>query len=170
MVTTQVEELLRRLKTGVFDPADVHALERTTPAELLAELDARYSIRFQERRVGRKWEVSVAHSLHFELTVAARKSPFPMVFIVPVYRSCLFLSGEEDRITGISVATRLRVRPIRAPFQGLAVSTGPGFKLDRTPDGWHIKPITKRTVKLADDFLLKRGWRFDALQQFAPKS
>jgi hypothetical protein len=93
------DDLLRRLKTGVFDPADAHALERTTPAELLAEVDSQYSIRFQERRVGKKWEVSLASSLHFELAALAKKAPFPIVFIVPVYRSCLFLTGEDDRIT-----------------------------------------------------------------------
>ena len=68
------------------------------------------------------------------------------------------------------MTTRLRVKPIRTPFQGLALSTGLGFKLDRTPDGWHVKPLVKRTVKLTDDFLLKRGWRYDSVQQFAPKS
>jgi hypothetical protein len=42
------------------------------------------------------------------------------------------------------------------------------FKLDKKLDGWAIKPLRKRVVKLSAEFLRVRGWRFDHLKQFVP--
>ena len=170
MLTAQTEELLCRIKAGTFDPADVQALEGTSARDFLADIDSVYAIRFQERRLKGKWEVGVARSLRFELAdYSSSKGIFPILIVVPVFRRCVFLSGDADTITGVSVTTRLMVRPIRKPFRGLALTTGRGFKLQQTPDGWDLKAMEKRTVKLTDEFLQERGWRFDALQQIAPK-
>lgn len=171
MLTAQTEDLLNRLKTGAFDQADIQALELTTAQEFLAHLESDYRFRFQERRLRDKWELGVARSLRFELTALSSKgSVFPLMIVVPIYRNCVFLTSEADVITGISVATRLTVRPIRKPTPGLALALGRGFKLDRMLDGWRLKPLGRRTVKLTDEFLQKRGWRFESLQQFAPRS
>jgi hypothetical protein len=170
MLIAQTEELLDRLKTGTFDPAGVQYLEQTSAHDFHAHLESVYCCRFQERRLRDKWELGVARSLRFELTALSSKgSAFPIMLVVPVFRNCLFLTSEADVITGVSVATRLTVRPIRKPFRGLALALGRGFKLDRMLDGWHLKPLGRRTVKLTDEFLQKRGWRFDTLEQFRPK-
>jgi hypothetical protein len=169
MLTAQTEELILRLKIGKFEPADVQALEASAH-EFLADLDSVYQCRFQERRLRNKWEVGVARSLRFEIvSLSAKGAFFPILVMVPVFRNCFFLSGDADTVTGIGVATRLLVRPIRKPFRGVALTTGRGFKLDRAPDGWDLKPLATRTVKLTNEFLQKRGWRFDSLQPFAPK-
>ena len=171
MLTAQTEELLDRLKIGVFDPADVQFLEQTSAHEFHAHLESVYCCQFQERRLRDKWELGVARSWRFELTALSSKgSVFPLMIAVPVFRNCLFLTSEADVITGISVATRLTARPIRKPIRGLALALGRGFKLDRMPDGWRLKPLGRRTVKLTDEFLQKRGWRFESLQPFAPRS
>jgi hypothetical protein len=170
MLTAQTEEILDRIKIGTPDPSDFQALEGISAHDFYADLDSVYGCRFQERQLRSKWEVGVARSLRFEVTaLSAKRSLFPIMIMVPVFRNCLFLTSEADVITGISVATRLTVRPIRKLFRGFALAVGRGFKLDRTPDGWQLKPLGKRTVKLTDEFLQKRGWRFDSLQHFASK-
>lgn len=167
MIATQSEELLNRLRRGILDPADVHFLEHAQARELRTEFTERYPIVFQERQIRDKWELSVAASLRFELASRRTKSgSFPLLLLVPVLGRCVFLSGEGDLVTGIRLAAGLRVKPSRA---GLAIRTGRGFKLDHTPDGWAIKPAPARTVQLSEDFLRKRGWRFDAFQPLSPR-
>lgn len=170
MVTTPVDELLQRLKAGAYDPADVKTLESATFDEVLAELAAQYPVRFQERRLKNKREIALARSVHLETAAPAKAAFVTFLLMVPVYRHCIFLSGEGQRITGISVLSRMRARPVRTPFEGLALASGRGFKLDHTPDGWRLKVMARQTVKLSNEFLLKRGWCFDALQQLMPRS
>ncbi len=171
MMTAQAEELLDRLKTGSFHEADVQLLEGIPAYDFVADLDSEYRYRFQERQIRTKQEIGFARSLVFELVARRSKgSLFFNMVMVPVFRNCLFLTSEGGVITGISVATRLTVRQIRKPFQGFALALGPGFKLDHAPDGWHVKPLGKRTVKLTDEFLQERGWRFEAIQQLFAKS
>ena len=170
MLTAQTEELLGRLRSGIFDSADVQALEQPLAHDLVAELDSRFPYRFQERRLRDKWEISMARSLHFELACRISKgASLPLLHMAPVYRHCVFLSGEGDAVTGIGVVTRLRVRPIRKPFHGLSLLTGRGFKLDRTIDGWQLNPHVKRTIKLTEDLLQKRGWNFDVMRPLSPQ-
>ena len=170
MLTVQTAELLRRLKNGVFDSADVQVLEHTLARDLVADIESQFPYRFQERRLHNKWEISMARSLHFELACRISKGfSFPHLDMAPVYRHCVFLSGEGDAITGISVATRLNARPIRKPFRGLSLFTGRGFKLDRIANRWELKPHAKRTVKLTEELLQKRGWNFDVMRPLSPQ-
>ena len=37
-----------------------------------------------------------------------------------------------------------------------------GTKLEKSPDGWEVKPLQRRTTFLSEEFLKGRGWRFDA--------
>jgi hypothetical protein len=169
MLTTQTAGLLGRLRTGNFDPADALMLEQTPASQLLAELRSVYRVTFQERHLRHKWEVSLARSLRAEL--APRRVPdsvFVSFLLVPIYRDCLMLSMENDSVTGISRLARLTVRVVRKPLPGLALTSGPGFKLDKGPDGWGIKRMEKRTVKLSESFLRERGWQFDHLNRFLP--
>jgi len=169
MQTIQAEDLLGRLRAGHIDPAAPLALEQTTAGELLAELASVYRLRFQERRLREKWEVGLARSLRHELAVRAfRASRFPVLVLMPVLRNCLLLSGEGETITGVTVIARLIVKPTGSPTPGLALTTGRGFKLEKAPDGWAVKPMHKRTVKLTEEFLQQRGWCFDFLWPFKP--
>jgi len=161
MLATQTEQLLHHLHKGEFDSSDITLLEQTPAQEILAQLRTVYRVQFQERRLGTKWESGVARSCGYDLASLSNGSVFPIWLLVPVFRRCLFVSGEGDAVTGIATATRLTVRPTHKPFKGLALTTGRGFKLDRSPDGWAMKQQEKRTVKLSEELLLKRGWRFD---------
>ena len=170
MLTAQTSDLLSRLRVGVFELSDLEILEQSSIHAFRSELDADFPLQFQERQFNGKWEFGMAHSLRFELaSLGSKRSVFPIVYLAPVFKRCVFLNGDGDAITGISLVNRLRVRPIRKPVRGSALTMGRGFKLDHMLDGWALKPLQKRTVKLDDDFLRKRGWRFDAIEQFAPK-
>lgn len=169
MIATQTKELLRRLRLGNADAADTALLEQTHVGELVRELRSVYRWTFQERRLKGKWEVSLARACKAEL--AARSIPdslFVSFALIPVYLDCVMLSMEGDSVTGISRLSRLTVRVVRKPAPGLALTTGVGFKLDRGPDGWAVKPMRKRTVKLTEAFLRERGWRFDHLSHLTP--
>ena len=171
MIATHTAELVDRLRHGILDPTDTSMLEHARASELVAEFRSIYRITFQERQLGRKWEVSLARVLRAEL--AARSTPgslFVSLHVVPVYKDCLILSIEDDTITGISRMTKLTVKATKTPVPSLALTTGRGFKLDHTPDGWSIKPIQKKTVKLTESFLRDRGWKFDHLNQLIPTS
>ena len=169
MIATHTAELFDRLRHGILDRNDTSMLEHARASEFVAELKSVYRITFQERRLRGKWEVSLARVLRAELV--ARSVPgalFVSLHVVPVYKDCLLLSIEDDSITGISRITKLTVRGVKKPTPGLALTTGRGFKLDNTPDGWSLKPIQKKTVKLAESFLRDRGWKFDHLNQLVP--
>lgn len=168
MIATQVEEFLHQLRHGRCEPAEIAALDRAAARELLEELASIYTYRFQERRLHDKWEISMAKSLRQRLDARfPRQSVFPILIPTPVFRSCVFVSGEGDRITGLGVTKGLIARPTRRSPQELVVTTGSGFKLDRTPDGWVIQTLKRRTVHLSQEFLRKRGWRFDSFWPLA---
>ena len=59
-----------------------------------------------------------------------------------------------------------RVKPKKGHPREVILTSSRDFKLDRTPDGWEIKALHKRAVAPSGDFLLKRGWKFDALAPF----
>jgi hypothetical protein len=145
-------------------------LEQIPADQFVDEIrSSRYRLTFQERRIGRKWEVSLARSLRSEM--AFRSIPeaiFVSVVLLPAYLDCLMLNIEDNQLTGISRLSRLTVRPVSKPKGGLALKSGRGFKLDKTPDGWDIKPMRKRVVKLSGEFLRGRGWSFGHLKQLIP--
>jgi hypothetical protein len=171
VIATHTTELLRRLQQGILDPGDTTSLEQTSARQLVDELRSVYRITFQERRIGRKWEVSLARSFRAELALRPIPDAIFMSFLlVPAYLNCLMLSADDDSLTGISRLTRLTAWAVAKPQRGLALKTGHGFKLDKTPDGWAIKPLRKRLVKLSEEFLRERGWRFDHLKQLIPGS
>lgn len=169
MIAKRTTELLQRIRRGILDPADTVMLEQTPANCLVDELRSVYRLTFQERRIGRKWEISLARSFRAEL--AARPLPeavFVSFLLVPAYLNCLMLNIEDNYLTGISRLTRLTAWAATGPEGGLLLKSGRGFKLDKTPDGWVIKPMRKRVVKLSGEFLRERGWRFDHLKQLLP--
>ena len=165
MQTIELLDVISRLQAGQCDASDGLALEHTSADEFLRELGD-YAFVFQERRFNAKWELGRARRVSLE-TVVLRNSAarFPTVLMLPCLRDCLFISGEGGAITGLSRVTKIMLRPIHKPARGLALSTSRGFKFDQTVDGWMLKPLTKCTVKLTDEFLQQRGWKFDVLEQ-----
>jgi hypothetical protein len=169
MTATSTDDLLHRLRDGTVDASDGAILDQVKASDWVAELRARFPITFQERRIRDKWELGLARSVRPEL--AARPVPKSTLFsylVVPVYINCVMLSIEGESVTGVSRVRRLAVRAVSKPTPGLALTTGRGFKLDKTPDGWAVKPMGRRTVRLGENVLNARGWRFDHLSPFMP--
>jgi hypothetical protein len=168
MIASQKAELLRKLRRGDFSEEDFASIE-SAPADRFVEdlKSSRYRLTFQERRVGSKWEVSLAHSFRAELkTRQLPDADFVSFLMIPAYLDCVMLNIEDNRITGISRIARLSVWQVNKPERGLALRSGRGFKFDRTIDGWQLKPMKPRIVKLSGKFLQGRGWRFDHLKKY----
>src|SRR5713101_5200550 len=169
MITTRTAELLQRLQRGILDPADTTMLGQTSASHLVDELRSVYRITFQERRIGKKREIALARSFRAELAIRPLpEAVFVSFLLVPAYLNCLMLNIEDNYLTGISRLSRLTAWAVSEPEGGLVLKSGRGFKLDKTPDGWVIKPMRKRVVKLSGEFLRVRGWRLDHLKQFVP--
>jgi hypothetical protein len=164
-----IKDLLHQLRSGRLDIVNATPLEQITASGLISDLRTLYPVLFQERRIGKKRETGMARSLRFELAVRkTHDSLFPNVSLLPILWRCLFVSAYEDSVSELTMAASIRVRPQREASRDLVLKMGRGCKLDRTPDGWELKPIKRREVVLSEAFLTKRGWRFDALLPFCP--
>ncbi len=164
MLATQVKELLHRLRSGTLESADAALFDQIPFSEFIPEIRTLYPVLFQERAVGRKLEVGMACSVQLEIAAhRLPKSLVPAAYLLPVLRRCLFVSSYGDSITEITATSSLHVRPVWGADNEVQLRMSRGFKLDRTPDGWAIRPLQRRAVTLSEDFLLRRGWKFDAL-------
>ena len=162
MITPRTVELLHRVKSGILYPADTALLEQVSATQLADELRSRFPVVYQERRLRKLWEISLARSVRTELkrrTIVA--GTLVSFSLVPVFVNCVSLVAENDVVTGISRRTQLTVWAVRKPEPGLAQKSGRGFKLDLFPDGWMMQPMGGRTVKLSEQLLRKYGWRFE---------
>ena len=169
MIASRTTQLLSRLREGSFDPADTAMLEQISAKELVDDLKSVYRVIFQERQIGKKWEISLAKRFRAELKFQTNpKGIFVSCRLVPAYVICVMLNVEDNALTGISTISRLTVWAVAKPEPGLALKSGHGFKLDKTPDGWSVKPMRSKLVKLSDTFLQSRGWRFDHLKTVIP--
>jgi hypothetical protein len=169
MIASRTTELLSHLHEGSLDATDTAMLEQTSAAQLVNELRSLYPITFQERHVGKKWELSLARQFRAEIRFRVRRNGlFAYCLLVPAYVNCVMINIEDDALTGISRLSRLTVWEIAKPEPGLALKSGHGFKLDKTPDGWSLKPMRRKLVKLSGSFLQDRGWRFDHLKTVIP--
>lgn len=169
MISAQTKELLRCLYKGKPDQSNQEFLEQVNVNDWVEELKSFFRITFQERRIGSKWEISLARSIRTELAVR----PIPESILVslaaiPVYVNCIMITVEDNAITGVSRLNRLAVRATAKPIPGVVMKTGRGFKLDKLPDGWEVKPLRSRTVQLNESFLQARGWRFESLSRYLP--
>ncbi len=162
MLATPTKELLRHLRTGEISPADTDFLDRADAREFVTELRFAFGFTFQQYRRGKKQEIALARSVRADLVGGADDATGRFI---PAYIGCLMLSIEENRVTGISAITRLTLQMTDDPIPTWAVTTASGFKLQKMPDGWEGKRLRKRTVKLTQEFLSARGWRFGHLRQ-----
>jgi len=164
MLTTDTINLLSQLKTGKLTPAVQSMLESKKASELIAELHSVYKIVLQEREVRHKREISSTRSILGRLAFRSRpNTEILFLQILPVYQDIITLNCEAETITGISRLTKLVVKAVKNPTAMLVFSTGRGVKFDNTPDGWHVKQLLHKTVKLAEPLLRDRGWKFDSV-------
>src|SRR5260221_11733856 len=115
MIATHIGELLRRLRSGIFEAADAEMLEKSRAADFRADLIASYRWVFQEHRLKNKWEFGTARSVGFEMVPCRMPGIVPSFHVYPVLRQCVFCSGDGDSISGISVISKLVLRPQRDP-------------------------------------------------------
>lgn len=169
MLTSQIRDLLKQLRVGALDARDAALLEQMASDDLIADLRAVYPIVFQERRIGEKHEIALARSCKFEMTIrSVPGSPFPAVHYLPVFKSCVMASSYDGAVSEITATSRMSLTPTWQAADELIVKMGRGFKLDRSPDGWAVKPLKPKATKLSTDFLAKRGWNFALTFPFAP--
>lgn len=80
------------------------------PIDWITEIRSVFRITIQERRVGAKWEVSLARKHRTELAARRiRTSSLISFVVVPVYVDCLMLNIENNVVTGISRLERVMV-------------------------------------------------------------
>jgi hypothetical protein len=171
MISDRLANLLKNLKKGLFSPDDVAFLEQIAVKDLVEELHSVYRLTLQERLVGQKCELSLARSLRLIAPLIPNSMlGYLTLRLVPDYLDCIMISAESGQITGVSRSSRLRIRQLTKPEPALELRTGRGHKLDKMPDGWSMKPLAKRTIRLSEPFLRERGWKFDLLRQSAPIS
>ena len=73
------------------------------------------------------------------------------------------VSGYDDAVSEITQIASINLRPTDAARTELTLRTGHGSKADKTLDEWLVKEIKSRKVNLSEEFLAKRGWKFEAL-------
>jgi hypothetical protein len=156
--------LLRDLRLGKLDAASAELLAGRPYGDLVFDLLQSFPVLFQERTVGRKREVGMARSLLFRL--AAHRSPgsrSQSMEFCPVLWRCVFVSGYGDAVSEITQLASISVRPAETARTELTLRTGRGFKVDKTSDEWLVKELRPRKVNLSEEFLARRGWKFEAL-------
>jgi hypothetical protein len=161
---TETGELLRQLRSGNLDISSLSGLERLSARDFVSDLSALYPLMIQERHIGTRYEVGLARSRKIELAVHRNPNTlFASVSLDPVLSKCLFVSSYDDSISEITIAASLHLHPRGGTSKHVVLKMGKGLKLDRTPDGWTLKPLQRRSVTLTEEFLSKRGWQFEAL-------
>ncbi len=141
MPSTKAEQWTEDLKAGHVDVADLDKLGAVSPQGLIAKLQPAFPLMFLEGRNRDKMEFGLAQRRRGQL-----------------YRRCLLLTFEGNRLTSLASLTSLRVRPSPGAPGSRELTSGAGFNVYRDPDGWMIKLLEQRTVTLAKESLRRRGW------------
>jgi hypothetical protein len=167
MVDSHVSQLLELLRQGSFDAALARRLDHASLDDVAGQLKANHPAVFLERRISRKREIGLARTIRWELGVGLVGTPPARVRFGLVLRSCVVLSGYDDRLTEITVASSIRVHPLAQASGQLRVRMKRAFKLDRTSDTWELKPVPSKAADLAESLLIKQGWD-PGILSFAP--
>ena len=164
MPAIETQEIVDRLRAGKLSAADGAELETVSMQTFIQELRAAYPIVFQERTIRSKYETSLAAASAFAVEF---KQVADEVFLLPIpstkFRNCVFVNGYNDVVSGISAVAGVRVSANPRRSKHVLVRMGRGFKFDKFPDGWELRPIDPTATKLSIQFLKSRGWRFGAL-------
>jgi hypothetical protein len=156
---------LELLRNGTLDVSNPLSFEQLTLSSFTNDLLATHGYVFQRRQIGRKLEIGMARKVSFQMTFqASSRSLFLNSRLYPNLVDCYLLSGYDDVLSEITWAQRLYVRPA-AGQREVTLAFGRGYKLDKSDEGWTLKPLLRRRVKLSEQVLSQRGWQFDLLNQ-----
>jgi hypothetical protein len=167
MLTGTLKNDLMQITRGTLDTSAPLSFDQISGKSLIDEISADFPFVFQRRDQGQKHEVAMARKVSYEL--AFKKLPntlFRGARLLPILSRCFLLSMYDDKISEVTWANRILVVPVAGKGNEIALKFGSGFKLDRSPDGWTLKPLLRRKVVLSESFLKKRGWQFDVLPPF----
>ena len=116
-----------------------------------------------------KREIGLARTVRHELSMSRNvDSLFTSVRLHVVLHRCLLISCYNDAVSEVTAIATIRLLPSSSQQTKAAiVKMDRGFKLDKTPDGWIIKRLGRKSTKLSEEFLKARGWRFDVLSPLA---
>jgi hypothetical protein len=170
VITIEIKDLLRQLRSGKLDVASAPSLEQLSPGDLAANLREVYPLVFQERRIRDKYEIGMARSISLETTL--RQIPNSLFLHVRSFLTlskCVFISSYHDSLGEITTISHIQVVPKGGAALDVTLKMGGGYKLDKTPDGWAVRRLKRRTITLTEPFLVKRGWNFDVFGVFAKK-
>ena len=171
MITIQIKDLLRQLRSGKLDVANATSLEQFSSSDFASDLREVYPLVFQERRIQNKHEIGMARSISLETAIhQVRNSRFSLIGLFPTLSKCIFISSYDDSIGEITAISSIQVVPKGGPTLDVTLKLGVGYKLDKAPDGWTVKRLKRRTITLTEPLLAKRGWNFDVFGIFAKKS
>ena len=160
----QTSELLNELRKGRLDSSAIEHLAGMHLSELVANLRPQYPVLFQQCAIGRKCEVGMARSIRFNLTPCrVPGSRFLSMHLRPVLQRCLLVSAYDDLISEVTQVAGIRIAVPRVSPGSLVLRMGPGHKVDKDGEAWVVKRLTAKTVTLSEDFLVRRGWNFNAL-------
>ena len=170
MPIDQMSHLLRDLRLGkLVDATSSEFLDKIAFGGLVSILLDSFPVLFQERVVGRKREVGMARSLLFRLAAHRSAGPrFQSMEFYPVLWRCVFASGYGDTVSEITQVASINLWPADTARTTLTLRTGRGHKLDRILDEWSVKEVKPKKINLAEEFLAKRGWKFEALVPLWP--
>ena len=159
------------LRKGIASSELQQHLEQMSGKALVEELRVDYPIVFQERTFGRKYEIGLARKVSYEVAFRpVAGSSFPTIRLHSLLAHCFLISAYDDVISGVTWATKLRIRPVRRKEPTLGLSFGSGYRFDKTVDGWVMTALLKRESLLAEEFLQKRGWQLQALTPLGMKA
>jgi hypothetical protein len=163
---TALHELVD-LRSGTLDVSRPLSLEQLPARALIQELQTIHCFVFQERAIGKKTEIGIARKIAYELIFRRHKnSLLPVTRLYPILVDCYLISAYDDVLSEITWTRRINVRPVIRSQRELKLSFGRGHKLDRTVDGWQLKPLLRRQTKLSEQLLRSHGWQFDLLPPF----
>jgi len=167
MLSTEIRTDLLRLREGKLDPSGIPSFDSESAIALVTELQQKFPFVFQQRTLDGKQEIALARKVAYRLSFGKiNGSLFHSVRMLPTLEGCYFISSYNDQISGVTWCRRIRVTPRSKGKKSLILAMGPGFKLDRTIDGWSMKPLRPRKTELSEKLLQERGWRFDVLPPF----
>ncbi|HEY3968520.1 MAG TPA: hypothetical protein VGM05_28485 [Planctomycetaceae bacterium] len=155
------------LKKRLLDTSGPLSFDHLSGKQLIAEITSAYPFVFQRRDFGRKHEVGMARVVSYELAFhKLAHSLFQGIHILPILSKCFFVSTYDDAISEVTWTKKIFVKPVPGPEREIALTMSSGFKLDKAPDGWSLKPLIRQKTVLSEEFLQKRGWQFDVLPPF----
>jgi hypothetical protein len=149
MLDDDTKRDLRLLQQGQMPASGAPSFERLSASAFISELRQAYSFVFQSRQIGAKQEIALAQR------VVYRRDQSP-----PRLERCYLIDAYDDRISSVTWSNHVDIEP-GGDGKSVLLKFGRGSKLDRSEEGWTIKPLQQRQTRLSEQLLQQRGWKFD---------